>query len=596
MCGIAGVFGRGDAATVTAMSKRLRHRGPDDEFLVSGSAFALASRRLSIVDVDGGRQPLANESETVWAAQNGELYNHREVRETLVAAGHTFHTACDTEVLPHLYEQYGARLPEQIHGMFAVAVWDDERQAGLLARDRMGKKPLYYLEDGDALYFASEIKALLAVPGFERRLDLEALHHFLSYKHVPHPMSIFERIRQVPPGSRLLFEPGGAPHIERYWAPSFAAAGEVDENEAVDGLLERLRAAVQRRLMGDVPIGFFLSGGIDSSLSTALAAELSTGPIKTFTLVYGAGSSTAGKENDRRWARHVAEQYGTEHHEATIEFRHFPDTIKPILRSFDEPFAGVVSTYFLSEVIAEQVKVAVAGDGADELFGSYKSHRIAAGIEPGTEDLRTLPDWEWRARLLVYGDDEKRSLYTPDVAASLRACDTAAHLRGTAFGDLTGTDPLNRMLEAEFKTILPDQVLTFVDRLSMAHSLEVRSAYLDTAVVEYVASLPGNLKIRGGETKYLLKRAAERYFPTEMAFRPKEGFVMPVTDWLLRDLEPYVRDTLSAAALSRSAVFDAAAVGALVDGFYRDQGDYAYGNKILALVVFQEWYDLYMQP
>jgi asparagine synthase (glutamine-hydrolysing) len=595
VCGIAGVFGRSDAATVAAMSGLLRHRGPDDEFLVSGKAFALASRRLSIVDVGGGRQPLANEAETVWAAQNGELYNFRPVRDRLAADGHSFHTLCDTEVLPHLYEQYGTALPEHIDGMFAVAVWDDERRAGLLVRDRMGKKPLYYLEDDEALYFASEIKALLVVPGLQRRLNLEALHHFLSYKHVPHPLSIFERIRQVPPGSRLVSEAGKPVRIERYWAPSFAATGDPDESDAVDGLVEVLREAVGRRLMGDVPVGFFLSGGIDSSLSTAMAAELSTSPIKTFTLTYEAGSSTAGKEDDRRWARHVAERYGTEHHEATIDFQQFPDTIKPILRSFDEPFAGVVSTYFLSEVIARHVKVAVAGDGADELFGSYRSHRIAAGSEPGTDDLRALPDWEWRARLLVYGDAEKRALYTPDVAAALRSCSTADHLRDTAFSGLTGTDPLNRMLEAEFNSFLPDQVLAFVDRLSMAHSLEVRSAYLDTAVVEYVAGLPGSLKIHDGETKYLLKRAAERYFPKEMAFRPKEGFVMPVTDWLLRDLESYVRETLSPSALGRSGVFDSVAVGALVDGFYSERGDYRYGNKILALVVFQEWHDLYMQ-
>jgi len=596
MCGIAGVLGRGDAATVTAMSARLRHRGPDDEFLVSGEAFALAARRLSIVDVDGGRQPVSNEAETIWALQNGELYNFSGVRERLVSAGHTLHTLCDTEVLPHLYEQYGTGLLEQIDGMFAVAVWDDEHKVGLLARDRMGKKPLYYLEDDGALYFASEIKALLEVPTLQRRLDLAALHHYLSYKHVPHPLSIFERIRQLPPASRLVFSPGQPLVIEPYWRPSFAASRDVDETEAVDQLLELLQAGVRRRLMGDVPIGFFLSGGIDSSLSTALAAELSSGPIKTFTLIYGEGSSTAGKEQDRRWARHVAERYATEHHEATIDFKHFPDTIKPILQSFDEPFAGVVSTYFLSEVIARHVKVAVAGDGADELFGSYRSHRLAAGVEPGSDALGSRPDWDWRAGLFVFEEDEKRSLYAHDIADVMRSFDTPSHLRDTAFSGLTATDPLNRMLEAEFRTVLPDQVLTFVDRLSMAHSLEVRSAYLDTAVVEYVASLPGSLKIRGGETKYLLKRAAERYFPPEMAFRKKEGFVMPVTDWLLADLEPYVRDMLSAGALGRSGIFDASAVERLVDGFYRDRGDYSYGNKILALVVFQEWFDLYMRP
>jgi asparagine synthase (glutamine-hydrolysing) len=591
MCGIAGVFGRSDPGTVAAMSERLRHRGPDDDFLVSGDAFTLAGRRLSIVDVAGGRQPLANEAETVWAVQNGELYNFDRVRRALVADGHKLRTMCDTEVLPHLFEDHGANLPLHIDGMFAVAVWDDANARGLLVRDRMGKKPLYYLSHGDGLYFASEIKALLEVPGFERQVDLEALHHFLSYKHVPHPLSMFAGIRQLPPASRLVFEAGRSPAIDRYWAPSFAAREEPDEQDAVDELLDLLRAAVERRLMGDVPIAFFLSGGIDSSLSAALAADLSSAPVRAFTLTYASASSTEGKERDRQWARYVAERYAMDHTEATIEFTHFPDSIGPILRSFDEPFAGVISTYFLSEVIAKDVKVAVAGDGADELFGSYRSHRIAAGLEP---QPCAGEEWRWRASLFVLSEHEKRCLYAPDVAEALRDCDSAVHLRETAFAGLTGTDPLNRVLEAEFRTILPDQVLTFVDRLSMAHSLEVRSAYLDTAVVEFVAALPGSLKIRDRETKYLLKRAAERYFPPEMAFRPKEGFVMPVTDWLLTDLEEYVRDILSPTSVAAVGIFDPDAVAVLVDGFYRERGDYMYGNKLLELVVFHEWHRMYL--
>jgi asparagine synthase (glutamine-hydrolysing) len=606
MCGIAGVFGRGDAATVARMAKTLAHRGPDDELVVGGQHFALASRRLSIVDVDGGRQPVGNETASVWAANNGEIYNFARVRDELLAAGHALHTRCDSEVLPHLWEEHGERMVERIDGMFAIAVWDDERRAGLLARDRMGKKPLYYLETADALFFASEIKALLRVPRFERRMSLEALHHYLSYKHVPHPLTIFDRIRAVPPGQALLYEHGST-HLFRYWRADFSAELEIGEDEAVDRLLELLRDAVARRLMGDVPIGFFLSGGIDSSLSTALAAEASSGPIKTFTLTYGRGSTTAGKEEDRRWARYVAERFATEHHEDSVEFQTFPDAIKPILRSFDEPFAGVVSTYFLSELIARNVKVAVSGDGADELFGSYRSHRLALPLAAWArgddtdlgefdaaelEQLAEPDDWAWRAKLLVFSEDEKRALYVPEIDAALAFVDTRDELRQT-YEALTARDPLNRVLEAEFNTFLPDQVLTFVDRLSMAHSLEVRAPYLDTAVVEFIASLPGRLKIKDGETKYVLKKAAGRYFPAEMTHRAKEGFVMPVTDWLL-DLEEYVRDTLSGTALRRHGVFAPSAVAELVDGYYAERGDWRYGNKILALVVFQEWCDLYL--
>jgi asparagine synthase (glutamine-hydrolysing) len=618
MCGICGVFGRGDSATVTSMLDTIIHRGPDDGFQVGGEDFALGVRRLSIVDVTGGRQPLCNETGTVWAAQNGELYNYPEAYPQLRARGHQLHTTCDTEMLPHLYEDYGMRLPEHIQGMFAVAVWDDAEKIGLLARDRMGQKPLYYYQDGEALYFASEIKALLCIPGFERRINLEALHHYLSYKHVPNPMSIFEGVRILPPAHRLIFRPGHEPKIERYWDVDFATTDEmanITEEDAVEEFLRLMRQGVKRRLMSDVPIGFFLSGGIDSSLSTALAAEMA-GTIQTFTLTYGDDSTTAGKEEDRRWARWVADHYDTEHREETIEFANFPESIGPILRCFDEPFAGVVSTYYLSRLISQHVKVALAGDAADELFGSYRSHRLAFPLSNFPEYVRTgdenlirpwedqqeylaqlaeYDDWEWRYKSYVYEDEEKASLYNLEVAETMRDFSTADHVRHHDFANLTATDPLNRILEAEYRTIFPDQVLAFVDRLSMAHSLEVRTAYLDTDLVEFVAALPGRLKINNGVTKYLLKKASARYFPEEMAFRPKEGFLMPITEWIINDLEAYVRDTLSPARLKKHGIFDAGRVQALIDGLYQNESDYMYVNKILGLLIFQEWYELYME-
>ena len=626
MCGICGVFGRGDRATVEAMLATLRHRGPDDAFVVGGEAYGLGARRLSIVDVAGGRQPISNESGTVWAAENGELYNYPRLRPHLLANGHTLHTHCDTEVLPHLYEDYGTDLPRHIDGMFAIALWDDTKKIGLLARDRMGKKPLYYWQRGDQLFFASEIKALLKIPGFVREINLEALHHFLSLKHVPHPLSIFKGVSILPPAHRLIFEPGKPLRIERYWDVSFDVRPDAEsqtEEEMVDRFLGLLKQGVERRLMSDVPIGFFLSGGLDSSLSTALAAEISPGRIKTFTLAYANESSTPGKDADRRWAQWVAEKYGTEHHEETIEFSNFPENLRKILTSFDEPFAGVVSSYFLSQLIARHVKVALAGDGADELFGSYLSHRLAQPLanysryletgdrhlirpfEDRPEYLASLlddapaatggrpSDWAWRARLLVYSEDEKYALYSPEVADALAATSTRELLRET-FDALTSTDPLNRVLEAEFKTVFPDQVLTYVDRLSMAHSLEVRTAYLDTDLVEFVAGLPGRVKIKQGDTKYLLKQAALKYFPPEMVSRPKEGFLMPVTQWFLNDLQDYVRATLSPERLASHGFFRQKQVDHLIDRLYQPGSDYTDVNKVLALVVFQEWYELYM--
>lgn len=593
MCGIAGVFGRSDEAVVRRMLGAIRHRGPDDEHVVAGARFTIGTRRLSIIDVGGGRQPLTNEDGTVTAAQNGEIYNFPELRPALLRAGHDLRTHTDTEVLPHLWEDHGEALPEHIQGMFAVAVWDDRRQVGLLARDRMGKKPLYYWQSGGALYFASELKALLTIPGFSRRLNREALHHFLGYKHVPHPLSIFEGVSVLPPAHRLLFQPDAEPKISRYWQLSFARSTPVpDEREAVDQLLTRLKTAVERRLMSDVPVGFFLSGGIDSSLTVALAAELAPTRVKTFTLTYSDQATTAGKEGDRKWARWVAERYGTEHHEETISFAHYPDTLPLILRAFDEPFAGVTSTYFLSQRIAQYVKVAVAGDGADELFGSYLSHRLAAGMESSVA-VADQPDWKWRSSLLVLSDEEKASLYSPEARARA-PFSTTEHVRH-AFADLTGGDPLNRVLEAEWRGIFPDQVLTFVDRLSMAHSLEVRSAFLDTDVVEFVASLPGSMKIGGGLTKRLLKLAALRHFPEEMVLRPKEGFLMPITEWMRGDLRPWIRETLHPSRLARHGIFSAPAVQTLVEALDRPDCDYRTVNKVLVLVVFQHWYETYLE-
>lgn len=594
MCGICGVFGKSDRAAVAAMLQTLRHRGPDDQHIVSGDRFALGTARLSIVDIAGGRQPLTNEDGTVVAAQNGELYNFPELGPALVERGHRFVTRTDTELLPHLWEDYGERLPEHIDGMFAIAVWDTVKGVGLLARDRMGKKPLYYWENQGAIYFASELKALLAIPGFSRRLSLEAMHHYLSYKHVPHPLTIFEGVGMLPPAYRLVYRPGAAPALSRYWRLSFAPPdGPVpDDEEAAEELLRRMRTAVRRRLMSDVPVGFFLSGGIDSSLTTALAVEVASSQVKTFTLTYADDSTTAGKEQDRKWARWVAERYGTDHHEETVVFSNYPESIRQIIRAFDEPFAGVVSTYFLSQRMAQHVKVAVAGDGADELFGSYRSHRLAAGAET-MESTDGLPDWQWRERLLVLSEHEKSELYSADVKAALAGVSTSDHLR-RAFEGLTARDPLNRMLEAEFHGIFPDQVLTFVDRLSMAHSLEVRSAFLDTEVVEYAASLPGSLKIRNGETKYVLKQAALRYFPEEMVRRPKEGFLMPVTNWMLGQLQPWVRATLSSDRLALHGLFDPRRVRELVDRLYQPNADYQSVNRVLALVVFQEWYEMYL--
>ncbi len=619
MCGICGIFGKADVETVRKMLRVLSHRGPDDEYFVQGTDYCLGARRLSIIDIEGGRQPLSNENGNIWVAQNGEIYNFPLIRERLLSKGHSFKSRTDTEVIVHLYEEEGEEFYHALNGMFAISLWDDTKKQGILVRDRTGKKPLYYLLRDGALYFASEIKALLQIPGFERRLNLEALHHYLSYKNTPCPLSIFQDIYALPPAHALLFRPGDGLKIERYWRASFSPDEAIDsltEEQLVEELLRVLTGAVKRRLISDVPIGFFLSGGIDSGLSTALAAQLSTKQIETFTLTYPWEDASEGKRRDQEEARKISQLYNTNHHEEVVDFPNFSEEFPKIISCFDEPFSGVVSTYFLSRFISRHVKVALSGDGADELFGSYLSHRLAfplhsygkfkengeavdADFVPYQNDLGLLgqlfedKDWKWRYKLLVFSDSEKNRLYCPEIAETMCGYSTLEHLRHY-FDSLTATDPLNRMLEAEFSFQLPDQMLAFADRLSMAHSLELRTAYLDTEFVEMVAKIPGRLKIKNGETKYILKKAAMRYLPMEIVSRKKEGFVMPITEWLYNDLSDYVRETLGHASLKKHGLFNTDYVQKLIDNFYNTEYDYRQGNKLLSLIAFQVWYEIYM--
>lgn len=618
MCGIAGVFGVSAPETVAKMLRVLAHRGPDDQHLVYGDSYTLGARRLSIIDLDNGRQPLSEDSGRIWAAQNGEIYNFREAREELLKRGngHKFFTQGDTELIPHLYKEYGLDFPTKLEGMYAISLYDEGQEQGVLARDRSGKKPLYYMEHQGALWYASEIKALLVVPGFQREMNLEAVHHFLSYKNVPSPLSIFQGIKMLPPAHRLLWKGGEIKSIERYWRLNWAPfEGQLDETELAEEFIRLMKVGVRRRLVSDVPIGFFLSGGIDSSLSTALAAEVAPDQIKTFTLTYSEDSSTPGKELDLRCAREIAQRYNTDHHEEQMNFSDFQRELPAILSHFDEPFAGVVSTYFLARLISKHVKVAISGDGSDELFGSYLTHRLARpisefckaqaeGREPGDlghfaqgqprEFLQRIAhseDFRWKHGLAVFNEGDKDALYSREAKASFAPFSTLKHLQGV-FSDLTAQDPTNRILEAEFLTQLPDQVLAFTDRLSMAHSLEIRTAFLDTQVMEFVARIPERFKIRDGDVKVALKTAARPYLPASAIDRPKEGFVLPVNQWLQGWLFDYAKEALRPAELARHNLFDSGEVTGLLDRF--QEGDAGLANKILSLLSFQIWHEIYM--
>lgn len=603
MCGIAGFFGEGQAEYLPRMLATLRHRGPDDTHYQAGSGFGLGACRLSILDTAHGRQPMWGEHQAVCAAQNGEIYNSPGLRGELEKQGHRFQGHCDTEVLAPLYNEYGEKAWTRLEGMFAVALWDSRLQKGYLVRDRCGKKPLYYTLIGNALYFASEIKALLAVPGCSRELDFEALHAYLGLKHIPGPASAFRHIRQIPPGHFLQWKNcRKIENIRTYWNLP-AQNRKIDQpDEVVPEFLRLLRNAVERRLLSDVPIGFFLSGGLDSSLIVALAAEVSSSPLKTFTLILDEGHETSGKEADRRWAKWVAKRYGTEHREEKIRVRDLGQELEEITKAFDEPFAGVVSPYFLAREMVKHVKVALCGDGADELFGSYLSHRLGASLEKNSNAYRRSSEEEklfqtiasnkfevWRSRLEVFTENEGRELLAPEIRRMLPEENRAEIRWREASARFSHLSPLNQVLSAEFVTLLPDQILKYADRLSMAHSLEVRSPFLDRELVEFATTLPAEWKINGQQTKYLLRLAAKKYFPLEMIQRPKEGFFMPIPQWLATTLNLFLNENLSEKIVKAQGILNWASIYNLLKQINTSKLDYVNYNKLFSMLMITLW-------
>jgi asparagine synthase (glutamine-hydrolysing) len=597
------------------MVRTLVHRGPDEDGLWAGEGVALGMRRLSIIDIATGRQPMFNEDDTVVVVFNGEIYNFVELRAEMIAAGHRFRTDhSDTEVIVHLYEQYGDAFLDRLNGMFAIALWDAPRRRLLLARDRAGIKPLYYASLGEGLVFGSEPKALLAHPEISRDPDPVALHHYFSLKNIPAPFSAFKAMRQLRAGECLVHEAGKIT-TRRWWRLAFRENGAIGEQEATQRIRALLEDAVRLQMRSDVPVGAYLSGGIDSSSVVALMSGLGARNVKTFTLVYDDG--LPNKDNDRAFARQVSAMYQTEHHEQLVRYQDVPENLDAILASFDEPFSGVISTFFLTKLISCHVKVALSGDGADELFGSYLPHRLAqplayAATHPavlhGEESDAALAPFECeRARLralLARGDEaaqrmallladeaQKRALYTPAMRDAIGEASTETDIR-VLYRDCGSTDPLNRCLFVDFETLLPDQVLPFVDRLSMAHSVEVRPPFLDHRLIEFVATLPGRMKIKQGRVKSILKDAVASLLPPGLVDRPKEGFIMPINEWLLQALRAFVTDALSEGRLARHGLLEPTAVGDLVARYYG--GETGLAGRIWSLVNFQMWWERYV--
>ncbi|MBA2359271.1 MAG: asparagine synthase (glutamine-hydrolyzing) [Actinobacteria bacterium] len=613
MCGICGIVsatGAVDPAELGAMSATLAHRGPDsDGALVDGSV-GIAARRLSVIDLETGDQPVSNEDGSVHVVQNGEIYNYRELRAGLERAGHRFRSRGDTEVIVHLYEQEGDDFARRLRGMFAIAIWDSRRRRLLLVRDRFGIKPLYYRHRAGELRFASELRAL---PRGE--IDLDALEGFLAFNSVPAPYSIFRETRKLPAGHLLAWE-GGRTRLERFARPApvpVEAVRDDDEAELVEELRARLRDSVRAHLVSDVPVGVLLSGGIDSSALAALASQESAGPLHTFSIGFEEQSF-----DELARARLVSERYGTRHHELVLR----PDAalLLPVLaRVFDEPFAdsSALPTYLVSQLASGHVKVALSGEGGDELFGGYYTY-VADGLAPRLGALarlagplaERLPSSASAASFDYKAKRFTRSAHLPPLERhhgwkEIFSADARAALTGrrggfdpvdllrARFAETEEAEPLARLQDVDLGTYLVDDLLTKTDRASMAHSLEARVPFLDTVVANFALALPSRLKVRGLRKKVLLRRAVAPLVPDEISSGRKRGFSIPAAAWLRGELEPFARETLSPSTLARQGFFRSQAVSALVDRHVSGREDLS--RQLWGLLAFTLWYEHHVE-
>ncbi|MEU2429702.1 asparagine synthase (glutamine-hydrolyzing) [Streptomyces sp. NPDC007861] len=616
MCGVAGIATTDvpDPAMVTTMCGILAHRGPDGDGFHTGDHIALGMRRLAIIDVAGGDQPVYSEDRSVVAVFNGEIYNFAELRRELLSRGHTFRTGSDSECLVHLYEEHGDELVHHLRGMFAFALWDAKERRLLLARDRVGKKPLYYRATGEALMFASELKALTAVAPESREVDLVALHHYLTYQYVPAPWSIFRGIRKLPPGHVLTWQDGRM-RVRRYWTPDFTPAGPVDEREAAERTRELLLDATRVRMVSERPLGAFLSGGIDSSAVVAAMARVAEGPVKTFAVGFD-----DARFDERVHARVVAQRYGTDHHEFVVGASAL-DILPTLAWYFDEPFAdaSAIPSFYVAKLSRQHVTVALNGDGGDESFGGYTRYalmartarfRVPGAVQPAFGHLgRLLLDTErpgaYRRRaglalsmlgksperryawlMSYFTTDEKHAVYSAELLRELSGTDSYA-LMDRAFRASRADSLVNRLMDVDVNTYLPGDLLAKVDITTMANSLEARSPFLDHRLMEWAARLPAHLKVRGGTTKYLLKKAMEDWLPPELLHRPKQGFGVPLGHWLRTGLRDVARDVLTDRTARSRGFFRPESVQALLDG--HDAGENR-TRQLWALMQFELWH------
>jgi asparagine synthase (glutamine-hydrolysing) len=626
MCGIVGKYNFGnsnavDEDLIRKMCSQIIHRGPDDEGIYVKDNIGLGMRRLSIIDLGGGHQPIYNEDKTVVIVFNGEAYNFLELREMLEKKGHQFYTQTDTEVLVHAYEEYGIDFIKKIRGMFAFALWDEGKKRLILARDRMGKKPLYYLEKNRILWFCSEIKSILLDPLIERKVDLQSLDFYLAFNYIPSPRTIFQDIKKLPPATMLISE-NGKIRAERYWSLDNSIKNSMDENEYSDHLYELLNESVKMRLISDVPLGAFLSGGIDSSIIVGLMAKNSTRPVKTFSIGF-----TEEEFSELEYARMVAKHFSTDHHEYIVT-SDVKDLIPKLVWYFNEPVgdSSAIPTYYVSKMTRQSVTVALSGDGGDELFAGYGKYpkiqriltknslngllRSAMSRFIINQDLSFLPmdslfrrvqrslgyrlstpkerDLMW---ITHFNNTLKGHLYSREIRGIIEKEQTRKYYFSRA-NESPNKDVFSQILFVDLTSYLPEDLLIKVDIASMANSLEVRSPFLDHKFVEFAATIPNSLKLRNSESKYILKKAFSKLLPKEIIEREKMGFSIPINKWFRQDLRPLAYETLLNNNYEIKALFNRKFIKYMLDS--HSSGMTNYGGGLWLLVNFVLWHEMFI--
>jgi asparagine synthase (glutamine-hydrolysing) len=624
MCGIAGFvessatrdpFGPDTGrALLHEMCEVIRHRGPDDEGLWAAPGVGIGMRRLSIIDLSTGHQPIHNEDRSVWIVFNGEIYNFQPLRRELEAAGHRFYTNTDTEAIVHAYEQWGSAAIGRLRGMFALAIWDARARTLLVARDRIGIKPVHYAEADGRLYFGSEIKSILCAPDVPRDLDPDAIDHYLSFLYTPRDGSIFRSIRKLPPGHLLTWSDGRAT-IEQYWQLPAEETFTGSEEDAVHALRGVLADAVRSHLVSDVPLGAFLSGGVDSSLVVGLMSEASHGRVKTFSIGFDEPAF-----DELEHARRVARHFGTDHHEFVVK----PDAVAildDLIDHFDEPFAdsSAIPTWYVSQMARRHVTVVLSGDGGDELFGGYDRYlphprvsafdryspralrrvaAIAAGRLPhgarGKNFLRHVgrdDQGRYLDTVRFFGADEKPALLAPAFLRQLSSPDPETRL-ARHFERYERLPWASQMMRFDAETYLPEDVLTKVDRMSMAHSIESRVPLLDNEVIQFASTLRPDMKIRNGRRKHILKEVGATLLPREILDRRKQGFGVPLGIWFRGNLRDLFADTLLSSRSLARGYFQAPFVRRILDEHLTGRRDHTL--RLWQLVVFERWHQAYV--